>query len=51
MENISYRKKINLNKNILLHHLHFDTSVATKRIPRNLFQTYKSREKILKIWM
>jgi hypothetical protein len=34
------------NENILLPHLNFDIRLTSKKIPRNLFQTYKSKEKI-----
>lgn len=35
-----------INENILLPHLNFDIRLTAKKIPRNLFQTYKSKEKI-----
>lgn len=35
-----------LDEDILLPHLKFDASLTTKMIPKNLFQTYVSKEKI-----
>jgi len=42
------RKSINFNKNILLPHFTFNMSVVDKKIPKYLFQTYISKERVPK---
>lgn len=44
-----YYKKKNLNKNILLPNFTFNMSIVDKKIPKYLFQTYISKERVPKI--
>lgn len=44
-----YKKKIDLDKDILLPNFSFDSSITDKKIPRYLFQTYISKDRIPKI--